>query len=300
MATLKPIVQEPAPPITTEPLALRAIKRLGLAMFYYLPGLLWLVIALVAVIWLVMSSFKTTQQIFAGVWNLPTSFYLGGYIRALAQANMARYLLNTMTLGVVVVGVLDVIGAMASYVLTRYRFGLARPILLYFIAGMAIPSLLVAVPLYLFMAKLHLLDSLIGLGIVYIAVSLPFSIFVLTGFFRTIPSEIEDAAVVDGASDFAVFWQVAFPLAMPGLVTISIFNFLGVWNEYLLALMLISSPDQTTLPLGLYSLRVQQEMTSNWTSLFAGVVIAMVPSLIIFLILQRRLTGGLTTGALKG
>jgi len=166
--------------------------------------------------------------------------------------------------------------------------------------SLAIPGLLVAVPLYLFMAKLHLLDSLVGLGIVYIAVSLPFSIFVLTGFFRTIPSEIEDAAVVDGASDFGVFWHVAFPLAMPGLVTISIFNFLGVWNEYLLALMLISSPSQTTLPLGLYSLRVQQEMTSDWTSLFSGVVVAMIPSLIIFLILQRRLTGGLTTGALKG
>jgi N-acetylglucosamine transport system permease protein len=300
MTTLKQVAQASNSPIATENFALRAIKRLGLTAFYYLPGLVWLLIAVVAIGWLVMSSFKTSQEIFAGVWNLPTSFFLGGYIRALAQANMARYLLNTVVLAAVVVGVLDVIGAMASYVLTRYKFRLARPILLYFIAGMAIPGLLVAVPLYLFMAKIHLLNSLVGLGIVYVAVSLPFSIFVLTGFFRTIPSEIEDAAVVDGASDFGVFWQVAFPLAMPGLVTVSIFNFLGVWNEYLLALMLISSPSQTTLPLGLYSLRVQQQMTSDWTSLFSGVVVAMVPSLIVFLILQRRLTGGHTTGALKG
>jgi N-acetylglucosamine transport system permease protein len=300
MTTMKPVVHTSALPIPIEPLALRVVKRIGLAGFHYLPGLLWLIIALVAVIWLVMSSFKTNQEIFAGVWNPPKSFFLGGYIRALAQANMARYLLNTIMLSIVVVGVLDIIGAMASYVLTRYDFRLARPILLYFIAGMAIPGLLVAVPLYLWMAKLHLLNSLVGLGIVYIAVSLPFSVFVLTGFFRTIPSEIEDAAVVDGASDFAVFWRVAFPLAMPGLVTISIFNFLGVWNEYLLALMLISSPSQMTLPLGLYNLRVQQQMATDWTSLFSGVVITMVPSLIVFLVLQRQLAAGLTTGALKG
>jgi len=302
MTTLKQIAQSSGSvqSIQSEHWALRALKTLGRAVFYYVPSLVWLLIALVAVIWLVMSSFKTSREIFAGVWDFPKSFYLGGYIRALAQANMARYLLNTTMLAVVVVGVLDIIGAMASYVLTRYRFVLARPILLYFIAGMAIPGLLVVVPLYLLLAQLHLLDSLVGLGIVYIAVSLPFSVFVLTGFFRTIPSEIADAAVVDGASDFGVFWRVAFPLAMPGLVTISIFNFLGVWNEYLLALMLISSPDQTTLPLGLAALRVQQQMTGDWTSMFSGIVIAMIPSLIIFLLLQRRLTGGLTTGALKG
>lgn len=276
------------------------LKRVGLTLFQYLPGSIWLLISLFAIGWLAMTSLKTNQEIFAGVWNPPKSLYLGGYVRALKQMDMAHYLLNTVILSITVVGVLNIIAPMAAYVLTRFQFRGARIILLYFIAGMAIPGLLVVVPLYVWMNKLGLLDSLFGLGLVYVAVSLPFSIFVMTGFFRTSPTEIEEAAVVDGASEFGVFWRVAFPLAMPGIITITIFNFLGVWNEYMLALILIHDPKKTTLPLGLYTLRMQQRMTTDWTSTFAAVMIAMIPSLIIFLILQERIAAGLTTGALKG
>jgi len=276
------------------------LKRAGLLAFQYLPGIIWMLISLFAVAWLVISSLKTNREIFAGVWDLPKTLFLGGYSRVWQQMNMARYMLNSAVLSIAVVGILDIIAAMSSYVLTRFQFRGARIVLLYFMAGMAIPVLLIVVPLYLVLNKLGLLNNLVGLGLVYVAVSTPFSIFVLTGFFRTLPSEIMDAAVVDGASDFGVFWRVAFPLARPGITTISIFNFLGVWGEYLLALMLIHTEEWTTLPLGLYLLRMQQQMSTDWTSMFAGVVIAMVPSVIIFLILQERLAAGLTTGALKG
>ena len=269
-------------------------------LFHYVPGFVWLLISLFAVGWLTMSSLKTNREIFAGIWDLPKTFYTGGYLRVVQQMNLPRYMLNSLVLAVAVVMVLDVLASMAAYVLTRYEFKGAGIILGYFMAGMAIPAMLVVVPLYLLMNRLGLLNSLFGLGLVYVAVSMPFSIFVLTGFFRTLPSAIFDAAVVDGASDFAAFWQIGFPLARPGITTISIFNFLGVMNEYLLALMLIHTEDWTTLPLGLYLLRMQQKMSTDWTSIFAGVVMAMVPSLIIFLILQERLAAGLTTGALKG
>jgi len=276
------------------------LKRIGLFIFQYVPGLVWLSISLFAVGWLAMTSLKTNQEIFAGVWNLPKSFFLGGYIRALRQMKMGYFLMNSAVLSVTVVLTLNIIGSMSAYVLTRFKFRGARIILMYFISGMAIPGLLIVVPLYLWLNRLGLLDSLLGLGLVYVGVSLPFSTFVLTGFYKTIPSEIIDAAVVDGASDFGVFWRIAFPLARPGITTISIFNFLGVWNEYLLALVLLHTPERTTLPLGLYTLRMQQQMTTDWTSTFAAVILAMVPSLIIFLILQERLAAGLTTGALKG
>jgi N-acetylglucosamine transport system permease protein len=276
------------------------LRDAGVAVFLYLPGIVWGIIAVIALGWLTMTSLKTNKEIFAGVWDLPKTLYLGGYIRALQQMKMGHFLINSSVLSVVVVGILNLISAMASYVLTRFHFPGARIILWYFMAGMAVPGLLIVVPLYLLMNNLGLLDNLAGLGLVYIAVSLPFSIFVLTGFFRTIPTEILEAATIDGASDFQAFWRIAFPLARPGIVTISIFNFLGVWNEYMLALMLIHSPEQTTLPLGLYYLRMQQQMATDWTSIFAGVVLAMVPSLVIFLILQEKLAAGLTTGALKG
>jgi ABC-type glycerol-3-phosphate transport system permease component len=279
---------------------LQFVKRVATLLFHYLPGTIWLLISLFAVGWLVMSSLKTNREIFAGIWDLPKSLFLDGYERVFQQMSMARYMLNSAVLSIVVVGIVALISSMASYVLTRFEFKGSRLILTYFMAGMSIPGLLIVVPLYLLLNKLGLLNNLWGLGLVYVATSLPFSIFVLTGFFRTIPTEIIDAGIVDGASDFGVFWKIAFPLARPGITTISIFNFLGVWNEYLLALMLVHRQEWTTLPLGLYQLRMQQQMSTDWTSMFAGVVIAMVPSLIIFLLLQERLAAGLTTGALKG
>ena len=279
---------------------LELLRRTAHGLGLYLPGVLWLCASLFALLWLLMSSLKTNQEIFAGVWNLPESFYLGGYVRALKQANMVRFLINSTVLSVVVVGIVNMLAAMAAHVLTRIRFRGRRIFSLYFLAGMAIPVLMTIVPLYAWMQKLGLLDNLIGLGLVYVAISLPFSIFILTGFFVTIPHDLEEAAMIDGASDFSVFWHVTLPLARPGIVTISIFTFLGVWNEYLLALILLHSPEQTTLPLGLYLLRAQQQIAVDWTSLFAGVIIVMVPSVTIFLIPQERLRAGLMQGALKG
>ena len=154
---------------------------------------------------------------------------------------------------------IDLVSAMASYILGRFKFRGGRPILVGFIAGTAIPVQLILIPLYLMYLDIHLNDTLIGLILVYTAVSLPFTILVLTGFFRSLPQELEEAAILDGASEYGVFWQVMAPLAMPGIITVSIFNFLDIWNEYMIALILIKSPEKNTIPLGLYNLKYTQQ-----------------------------------------
>ncbi len=132
------------------------------------------------------------------------------------------------------------------------------------------------------------------------AASLPFTVFVLTSFFKTLPEELREAALIDGASEFTVFRNVMMPLAKPGLVTVAIFNFLGLWNEYLFALVFINTTELKTLPLGLASISMQAQYKSDFGLLFAGLVIVMVPTLVVYILLQQRLTKGITMGALKG
>jgi len=262
--------------------------------------ILWSAITIFGISWVVMTSFKTNRELFQGIWALPKNLNWQNYINAWERARIGRYLLNSAIVTIVTVPLIDLIAGMAAYILSRFEFPGNRLILLGFVSGMAIPAQLIVVPLYLLLNQIDLLDSLVGLIIVYITVSLPFSIFVLTGFFKTMPVELEEAALIDGCSEYGVFWRIALPLAMPGIITVSIFNFLGCMTEYLIALVLISTPERMTLPLGLYNLKVVQTYAADWTTLFAGFVITLIPSIIVFLILEERIARGLTVGALKG
>lgn len=262
----------------------------------------WAAICIFGFAWVVLTSLKTNQELYSikSIWGLPAAPQWVNYARAWTRSKMGAFFLNSAMVSAASVLLIDFIGAMAAYILARFRFAGNRAILTGFILGSAIPVQLITVPLYLMFNNLKMLDSLVGLTLVYVAVSLPFSVFVLTGFFKTLPTELEEAAVLDGATEYGVFWKVMLPLASPGLVTVTIFNFLGVWNEYLLALMLINKTERMTIPLGLYNLKVVQEYAADWTALFAGFVIVLLPTVIAFIILQERITKGMTVGALKG
>jgi ABC-type glycerol-3-phosphate transport system permease component len=143
-------------------------------------------------------------------------------------------------------------------------------------------------------------DSHEGLILIYIAASLPFTVFTLTAFFRTLPNELREAAQIDGASEYRIFFSVMTPLAKPGLVTVAIFNFLGLWNEYLFGLVFLNSSSLKTLPLGLASIGMQAQYKSDFGLLFAGLVIVMIPTLAVYSVLQEKLTRGITVGAIKG
>jgi ABC-type glycerol-3-phosphate transport system permease component len=222
------------------------------------------------------------------------------YATAWVSARMSKYFLNSVSVSVVGVGLTALIASMAAYILARFRFRGSGVLLGIFISGLAIPLELILVPVYLIFHALKLSNSLVALTALYAAVSLPFSIFVLTGFFRTLPRELEEAAVLDGASEYGVFWRVMMPLVRPGLITVSVFNFLFCWNEYMLALFLLSKAENMTVPVGLYNLKSVQGYRGDWVSMFAGLMIVLLPTAVIFLIAQRRIVGGLTLGALKG
>ncbi|MCG3177758.1 MAG: hypothetical protein BIFFINMI_00078 [Phycisphaerae bacterium] len=233
--------------------------------------------------------------------------WYASYATALLVAHMGEYAVNSALIAVGSVLLTILTASMAAYALSRLTFAGRDAILYAFIAGLAIPGQLILVPLFLMLrhwtlpaAGFSFMDSRFGLILIYSATGLPFTIFLLTGFFGSLPSELGEAAAIDGCGEFATFRQVYFPLAAPGITTAAIFNFLGVWNEYNFALVFITNPRLKTLPVGLYTLNVSQQYAANWPALFAGIVILWAPTFLIFLLLQRQIIAGLTLGSVKG
>ncbi len=261
---------------------------------------LWAVMVIFPFLWMIMTSFKTDADILFSPWKIPGSPQWNNFARAWNEARVGRYFVNTL---IVLAGSLTgtlLISSMAAYVLSRFTFP-GRQFLFYlFIAGMMFPVFLALVPLFFLVDDLQLLGTYQGLMLVYIAYSLPFTIFFMTGFFKTLPSEVAEAAIVDGAGQYQVFFQIMLPMAKPGLIAMGIFNFLGQWNQYLLPLVLMPDENKYLLSQGLAFLAIQQGYGNDYGALFAAMVITMVPTLVVYILFQRRLEAGLTAGALKG
>lgn len=262
--------------------------------------IIYAIIVIFPLVWIFSNSLKSSMEIFANVWAFPKEIRWENYVNAWIEASIGKYFINSLFVTATSVFFILLLSAMVAYVLTRFRFLGNSFVFYYFLGGLMIPTFLGIVPLFLLLKDLHLLDNFIGLILVYIAYSLPFSIFILTPFFKSLPHELAEAAIIDGCSDFADFWRIMLPLAKPGLITVGIFNFLGIWNEYILALVIISSGELRTLPLGIANLYMVQHYQANWGTLFAGLTIVMVPTLIVYIIFSKKLTSGITLGALKG
>ena len=189
---------------------------------------------------------------------------------------------------------------MAAYILARYPFRGSGIISGTFLGGMMFPNFLVIVPLFFLLKNMHLLDTKVGLIAVYVAYSLSFTIFVLTGFFQTIPAELSEAATLDGCTDASGFWCVAMPLARPGIIVVGIFNAIGLWNEYGIALVLLNSDENRTLPLGIANLVMVQHYQSDWGALFAGLVIVTLPVLVVYWFFKDKIQEVMLAGAIKG
>ncbi len=237
-------------------------------------------------------------------WSAYGHFF-DNYTQAWTVARMGDYFFNSILVSVCAVGLVAVLGSLAAYSLTRLRFFGRKSIMSMLIASMAMPGFLLVVPLFVMMkdwsiGNFSFMDSRTGLAVLYAAMSLPFTIFLLSAFYQSLPTELAESAALDGAEPWRIFAEIYFPLSMPGLATASIFNFLGVWNEYNFALIFVTNPELKTLPVGLYNLQVSQQYAVNWPALFAGVVILCVPTFLIFVILQERIVAGLTVGAVKG
>jgi ABC-type glycerol-3-phosphate transport system permease component len=263
---------------------------------------LWVVYPM---IWLAYSSLKPDEAIFRDAFALPAlnGLQFDNYARAWREARFSDYFFNSVLVTGVSVTLITGLGAMAGFALARFRHPAGQAAFWLFLAGLMIPAQLSVVPLFFELRALGLLNSRLGLILVYTANGLPFAIFILAGFFRALPRTLYEAAVVDGCNEFSAFWHVLLPLSRPGLVTVAIFQFIGVWKEYFFAFMLTSGAtgaEVRTLPLGLANLAITSQYHSDYGLLFAGLVLVTVPILVIYLALQRQIVKGVTAGALKG
>jgi ABC-type glycerol-3-phosphate transport system permease component len=279
--------------------------RGGVSISRLLPGavlgcyLLWVVFPMV---WVVYSSFKDDAAILREPLALPEWAAADGsaYGRAWRDAGLGGYFLNSAVVTAASVTLILLFGSMAAYALARFYHPLGRFTHGLFMAGLMVPVQLAMVPLFFELRALGLLESRLGLVLVYTANGLPFAIFILTGFFRSLPRALYEAAVVDGCSEAQAFWRVMLPLARPGLVTVAIFQFIGVWKEYFFAFMLTGGGSEKTLPLGLANLAISSQYQGDQGRLFSGIVIVTVPILVIYVFLQGHLVRGITAGGVKG
>jgi raffinose/stachyose/melibiose transport system permease protein len=261
-------------------------------------GWLWLLIVIVPIYWIVITSFKTQSNYFlTNPFAPPSKPTLDNY-KVVLEADFARYFINSVivALGAIVPAVL--VSFMAAYAIVRAGDQwLLRSVNSLFLMGLAIPLQAAIIPVYLIIIRLHLYDTLLAIILPSIAFAIPLSVLVLSNFIRDVPKELFDSMRVDGASEWATLWHLAFPLTRPALVTVSIYNGLAIWNGFLLPLILIQSPNQRTLPLALWNF--QTEFSVNVPAVLASVVLTTLPILILYVVGRRQLLSGLTAGFSK-
>lgn len=277
----------------------KASSSLGKSIVY-LALTLFSLSTILAFLWVIMISLKsTTEFLMTSPWALPEEPLFGNYLKAWKNANLGKYFKNSLFVSLVGASVSVFISALAAYVLARVKFRLNKFLQNYFIMGYMIPLFLTFIPLYFMMSKVGLSSGLTPLVLLYIASGVPFNLIVLRGYFESLPTELEEAATIDGASPFRIFFVIMLPLSWPGLVSAFLINFMSLWNEFFLALLFLRKQN-ATMSLGLFYMAQRAEYTAQWTDLFAGMIIATVPILIIFALLQDQITRGMTEGALKG
>jgi ABC-type glycerol-3-phosphate transport system permease component len=269
----------------------KAVSYLGLCV--------WAAFTIFIIGWVILSSLKSNREIFQKALSLPAKLNFDNYGRALGVGNMAKYFLNSVFYTGASVFVLLLVSAPAAYILARFEFRGVKLITTMFVLGMGIPYALVLIPLYKMISSLHLASTSLGLVLVYVSLSIPFCVYILTGFFSSIPKELEEAAIIDGCTDFQVYKRVMRPLAQGGIAAAAIFNGIGIWNEFQLCLVFMTNEARRTLALGLYALQNAMQYTGDWAGLFAGVTIIMIPTVVLYLVLSEKIISGITAGALK-
>ncbi len=261
---------------------------------------LYAVVVIFPMAWSIVSAFKSTREFYADVWALPQTWSFQNFVTAWNTADIGKNVLNSVLIVGASVALTMVLSAMIAYAVARFRFPGGKMVGKLFIMGLFVPLVLGTIPEFLILQKLGLYDKRIGLVLVYTAYSMPLSVFIMMGIYETIPSAFSEAAMLDGCGHFGVFFRVMMPLSKSGLVTISIFNFLWEWNDYIYAMTFLPSAENRTLPVGMIKLTSMAMYQTDWGALFAGLVIVTVPSVIIYAVFQNQLQQGMSSGGIKG
>ncbi|BAS27831.1 carbohydrate ABC transporter permease [Limnochorda pilosa] len=287
----------PAGPILRRPARL----RVPLAFLLAQAGLLvYTTLVVGPLLWTALTSLKSSLELFRNIWGLPQSWLWSNYASAWTNARIGSGFVNSLLVSGVAVPVILLLAAMAAFAITRIDFRGRRALLTLFVSGLMIPQALVLVPLFILLGHLGLLNTRTGLILVYVAFAFPFNIFLMVPFFNAVPRALEEAALADGASHAQVFWRVDLPLARTGLVIAGVFQFFADWGEYVLAYTVLSSDRLRTLPLAVADMVLRQQYQTDWGALFAGLIIALVPVILIYALFQRWISEGILSGSIKG
>jgi len=255
------------------------------------------VVMLAPIIIMIFSAFKSTPEIFKAPFGLPDFSNTGNFVKIWTQTNFLRYLLNSFIVTGASMALILTLGTMAAYAIARYEFFGATFILMFFLAGLTLPLKLAIIPLFMLMRDLGVLNTQLSLILVYTAMGLPSTVFIMTGFIRSLPNELEDAARMDGASEARIMWSIMLPLVRPAMVIAAIQNVVPIWNDFFFPLVFIQNDDLKTLPQGLTTF--MGEYTTDWGALFAGLTLSAAPIIIIYIVLSRQFISGMTSGAIK-
>ncbi len=265
---------------------------------------LLLIIQTIAVIypllWNVLASFKTNAEVMENPWKIPKGIEWINYVHAFTSARIGNYMFNSVIVVILSMTILLIAAVPSAYVLGRMQFRGRSFFNNFYIAGLFIGGVYVIVPLFILMNTLHMLDNRFWLSAIYATGSLPFSIFLLTSFMKSIPHDYEEAAMIDGCGYFTTMVRIIVPMALPGIITLIVFSFFDFWNEYVMAMTFISDDSKKTIPVGLSNLMQIQQYATDWGSLFAGLVIVLAPTILVYVLLQKKLTAGMMLGGVKG
>ncbi|SDC03715.1 raffinose/stachyose/melibiose transport system permease protein [Paenibacillus sp. UNCCL117] len=253
---------------------------------------------LVPFYFVIVNSMKTFGELLVNSSNLPQSFNLANYAKVWTIMKFPRVFSNSLLITVISNLGLVVISSMAAYRLVRYPSRFNNLLFLAFVAAMVIPFQSIMIPLVKVASQVGLMDSRLGLIICYFGFGVSLNVFLYHGFIKSIPREIEESARVDGCSPYGVFWRIVFPLLKPMSVTIVLLNSLWIWNDFLLPLLVLNSPDLRTIPLATYSFFGQY--TKQWDLALAALVLGVIPIIIFFLSMQKYIIEGITAGSVKG
>ena len=244
-----------------------------------------------------LASLKDNRTIFSDPFGLPEVFRFENYITVWREANMSRYFINSILISLATVVVLAFVCSMAAFVISRFRFKASKALLMFFMVGMMIPMHTILVPVAYMIGMMNMKNNLVVLVLLYVAFNIPFSVMVLSNFMNGISASLEEAAIIDGAGYFQIYWNVAMPLSIPAISTISIFNFLAAWNNVLFPLLFIN--DKKLKPIALGLLNFSGERGADYGPMMAAIAITVFIPLLIYLLFQEKVESGLTAGAVK-
>jgi len=257
----------------------------------------WGLVCVFPLVWILLTSLKSTPELYRDPFGIPEAWKWTNYRDAWVYAKMGVYFVNSILITLLSTVVVLFLSSTFAFVLARFDFKLKGAVWAYVLFGFLIPHTILLVPLAIFTRKLGIYNSLYGLALVYAAVGIPWNTFFLRAFMETIPDELEEAAILDGAGMWGVFWYVIIPLSQPALATMATFHVLASWSEYILALVLTGTTASRTLPVGISLL--EGHFTSNEPGVAAGMVITIIPAVVAFAFLQRYVIKGITAGAIK-